>query len=544
MSKETQQSFVKGAAILGVAAVIIKVIGAFFRIPLANMLGDEGMSFYQTAYPFYIWLTVISTAGLPAAIAKIIAEKRAEGNYRGAKKVFKIAMILMTSIGAVGMIAMLLGAVPISTYVKNEGAFYSFIALAPAILFVSMMSAMRGYFQGIQEMRPYAISQVVEQLFRVFLGLGLASMLASRGLELSSAGATFGASAGGFFGFAIIGIMYLRHRKQHTEPETLGFPEESTKSIMGKILKIAVPITIGASVIPLMSMLDLAIIMPRLHSIGIVEQANDMYGQLTGYAQTLVNLPQTITAAVQIALIPAIAAIAVKGNKKELEQTIETGIRLGVIIGLPASLGMVILAEPIMKLLYPMQMDIAASTGAILSILGWGVLFLSIYQVTTGILQGLGKQWVPARNLAVGAVFKGILSYTLVGIPSLNIKGAAIATITTFAIAGVLNMISLIKHSGVKVSIKNILLKPAISGAVMVVFVKLAYWAVEILGMNFLSPNNAGRLATVGGVGIGALVFLVMILATGALTDEDLAMMPGGSKIKRLADKLQRKKAA
>lgn len=547
MSKKTGQSFIKGAAILGVAAIIIKVMGAFFRIPLANLIGDEGMSYYQTAYPMYNWLIVISTAGLPAAIAKTIAERTAVGDHYGAHRVFKTILKLMMVIGFVGMLVMMLGADWVTSYVKNAGGYYSFLALGPAILFVAIMSAFRGYFQGLQDMKPYAYSQIIEQFFRVGLGLGLAFLLFKYGLEYASAGATFGATSGAFFGFLIIFFYYQRMKKKGAlgdiENRLPEHPLESEREIIGKVLKIAVPITIGASVIPIMTMLDLFIVMRRLHDIGIVEQANNLYGQLTGYSQTLVNLPQTVTAAVQISLVPAIAALSAKRASDEMNHTIETGLRLGLIIGLPCALGLVSLAEPIMKLLYPMQIEIASSTGSILAILGWGVLFLSMYQVTTGILQGLGKQNLPARNLFMGMILKGVLSYTLVGIPALNIRGAAIATISAFACASILNFVSLIKSVDFRPNWTKIFVKPAIDGAVMVVAVKITYYFVNMLALNAFSELSAGRLATVAAVGIGGITFAIMLFVTGTLTEEDMEMMPGGSKLKKLAGKLRLGKA-
>ncbi len=547
MSKKTGDSFIKGAAILGAAAIVIKVMGAFFRIPLANLIGDEGMSYYQTAYPMYNWLIVISTAGFPAAIAKTIAERTAVGDHYGAHRVFKTILKLMAIVGMIGMLFMLLGADWVTTYVKNKGGFYSFMALGPAILFVAVMSAFRGYFQGLQDMKPYAYSQIAEQFFRVVVGLGLAFTFYKYGLEYASAGATFGATSGAFFGFLIIFLYYRRMKKKgalgEIDTKLPDQVEESERTIIKKVLKIAVPITIGASVIPIMTMLDLFIVMRRLNDIGIIEQANDLYGQLTGYSQTLVNLPQTVTAAVQISLVPAVAGLMAKKASDELNHTIETGLRLGLIIGLPCALGLISLAEPIMKLLYPMQIEIASSTGAILQILGWGVLFLSMYQVTTGILQGLGKQNLPARNLFVGAILKGILSYVLVGIPSLNIRGAAIATISAFACASILNFVSLMKIVDFKPNVTKIFVKPAIDGLVMVVGVKITYMLVNGALVGSMSVLSAGRLATVAAVAVGGLVFVLMLFVTGTLTEEDMEMMPGGRKLKKLAAKLSFRKA-
>lgn len=526
MSGRESQSFIKGAAILGVAAILVKILGAIFRIPLANLIGPEGMSYYQSAYPIYIYLLVVSTAGFPAAVAKTISEKTSVGNYKGADHVLKIAFFLMFSVGLFSTVVMFLGAEFIAEKIKNPMAYYSIMALAPALVFSSVMSVFRGYFQGIQHMQPYAISQFVEQLFRVVFGLGLVFVFIGRGTEYAAASATFGATAGGIAGFLIILWMYVTYRKAHPV-ETIGhFETEAASSIVKNLLMIAIPITLGATIMPIMQLVDLAIVMPRLNGIGIIEQANDLYGLLTGYAQTLINLPQTITAAVQISLVPAVASFAIKKDFGGLEKTVQNGLRVGLMIGLPCSVGLVVLSQPIMQLLYPMQLETVEMTGRILSILGWGVMFLSTFQISTGILQGLGKQVIPARNLAVGATAKAILTYVLVGIPSLNIMGAAIATVASYMISSVLNYLSLIKYSGAKINTRDVFLKPIAAVVVMALVTKLGYFLLQgVIG---------GNLATIGSIGIGALTYVVMLLVTKTFSEADFELMPKGQKIKRL----------
>jgi len=526
MSGRESQSFIKGAAILGIAAILVKILGAIFRIPLANLIGPEGMSYYQSAYPIYIYLLVVSTAGFPAAVAKIISEKTSVGNYEGADRVLKVAFGLMLSVGLLSTFVMLFGANFIAEKIKNPMAYYSIRALAPALVFSAMMSVFRGYFQGIQHMQPYAVSQFVEQLFRVVFGLGLVFVFIGQGTHLAAASATFGATAGGVAGFIIILWMYLKYRKTHPV-ETIGnFEVETSGSIIKHLLLIAIPITLGATIMPVMQLVDLAIVMPRLNSIGIVEQANDFYGLLTGYAQTLINLPQTITAAVQISLVPAVASFAIKKDYSGLEKTVQNGLRVGLIIGLPCSVGLVVLAQPIMQLLYPMQLETVEMTGKILSILGWGVVFLSTFQISTGILQGLGKQVIPARNLAIGATAKAVLTYVLVGIPTLNIMGAAIATVSSYMISSVLNYFSLLKYSGAKIQSRDVFVKPIIAVVVMGLVTKISYMLFEgILG---------GNLATIGAIGMGALTYAVMLLVTKTFSESDFELMPKGERIKAL----------
>lgn len=530
-NKKQSNSFLKGAAILGIAAIVIKIIGATFRIPLANKIGDLGMGYYQSAYPIYIYLSVIATAGIPTAIAKVVSEKVAIGDHEGANRILKVSLALMMIVGGAISLALIFSAPTLSYYVKNEKAVYSMYAIAPAIFFVSIMSVFRGYFQGYQRMEAYAWSQVIEQFARVSVGLFLAFMLVSKGLEYSAAGATFGATAGGLVGSILIFIMFIKYRNTGDFTQLVPHDNESSKSIIKRLMMVAIPITIGASILPVMTIFDLAIVMRRLNDIGYMgQEANRLYGQLTGYAQTVVNLPQVITAAVQISIVPAISQFVTLKDKIRCDDTIEAGVRLALIIGLPCSVGLVLLSEGIMKLLYPMQLEIASNTGSILGILGWGVVFLSMFQITTGILQGIGKQNIPMKNLFFSAILKAVLSYVLVGVKVLNIRGAAIATVSAYALAAILNFIMMVKETKIKISFKDVFLKPIISVAVMGLVVKLSYIILNLM--------ISERLSTAIAVTLGGVVYLIMLFVTNTLTDKDLEMMPGGSKLKKLNEKM------
>jgi len=524
-------AFLKGTAILGISAVIIKILGAIFRIPLGNIIGDDGMGYYQTAYPLYNLILVVSTAGIPTAIAKIVAGKLAVGDVKGADKVFNVTFKLMAAVGLIIAALVLIGAKPLVHFLNNDKAFLSVAAIAPAIFFISMTECYRGYFQGCQQMEAFAASQITEQFVRVVLGLALAIAFLDMGKEYASAGATFGASLGCMAGYGVILVLFSRFRKKNTLESYGDHKEETSKNIIRTLLMIAVPITLGASILPVMSMMDLAIVFRRLADIGIApQQANELYGQLTGFALTLVNLPQVMTAAIQISIVPAIAHFHALRDKISLDHTIETGLRLGLIIGLPAALGLSLLSVDIMKLLYPMQTGIAHSTGELLFIFGFGIVFLAVYQVTTGILQGLNKQIVPAYNLMVGAAVKVVLTYLLVGMPSLNIKGAAWATVAALAVSAILNYVSLIKLSEIKIDYTHIFIKPIVSVSIMGVAVKIFHTIL----MNVM-PGSATTAATIILAGI---VYFGMLFATRTITDDDLELMPGGSKIKKIKDKL------
>lgn len=528
--------FIKGAVLLGVSGIIVKILGAFFRIPLANILGPVGMSYYSSAYPIYVFFIALATAGLPTALARLISEHRALGDYKNLERTFKTGMALMLTIGLIGTILMYFGAGYVVRGIKNEMAIYSFQALAPAILLVSMLAVFRGFFQGFQEMMPFAASQIIEQIGRVFVGYFLAIALLTRGEAIAAAGATFGATAGALLGFILIFVLYKRFRKKNhaifiADKNVHAIPR---RILLKKIVLIAVPITMGAAVMPLMNTIDVAIVMNRLHDIGMGEQATSLYGMLVGYAATLVNLPQVVTAAIQISIVPAIAGYYVKNKMEALHHIIESGVRMALVISLPATAGYVVLAQPIMELLYPRQIEHAQTTGQILFIAGFGVVFLGLFQVTTGILQGMNLQKRPAINLLMGAAVKVALTYVLVGIPGINIYGAAFSSVMAYAVAAFLNIHTLKKYAFVTFDKKKVVLKPLLSVGVMSLVVMATYHTVS-LGIK-------SNLATVIAILIGVMVYFYMLLATHTLTDSDLEMLPGGRRIKKLADLLEKNK--
>lgn len=544
---EKKSNFLKGAALLGAAGILVKFLGMFFRIPLGNFIEDDGMSYYQTAYPIYNWLLVISTAGIPTAIAKLVSEKRAKDDHYGVSQILKVSFTLLSTIGLISMITLVICAPFIVGKANNEPALYSMYAIAPALFFVSVMSVFRGYFQGLQRLKSYAISQVIEQMFRVVVGLSMALYLLKQSKALAAAGATFGASVGAFVGTMFMLIYYWSYKKELPEPiPNPDFELESNRAVIKKLLKIAIPVTIGASVLPVMNIIDLGLVINRLISIGFpVDEARKMYGQLTGYAATVVNLPMIVTAAVQISIVPAIAHLVAKGDEAEIDKTIKSGIRMGLIIGLPCTIGIVTLGKQIMMLLYPLKVEIALNAGEILGLLGWGIVGLGMFQVLTGVLQGLGRPGIPARNLFFAAICKVVLSYVLIGIPVLNIKGAAISTATAYCFAALLNYISIKKLKNLKLDIKQTFIKPIIDVAVMGGVVLLTYRiSLNILSTVIDSQILGNAFATLLSVMFGGLSYGIMLIVTRTLTDEDYDMMPGGSKLKKLADRINLKRTA
>ncbi len=525
-----KESFLKGAAILGVAGVVVKILGAFFRIPLANIIGAEGMGYYQVGYPMYTLILSFASQGFPTAISKLVSEKRANDNAGGAHKVFQTAFYILLAFGIISSLSLALGArYLVDNVIKSPNAYYAILALAPALLFVPIMASFRGYFQGMKNMTPTAISQVAEQFGRVIIGLALAVILLSTGLQYAAAGAAFGATIGGIAGLTIIVYIYRKNKAKiysqfGTVPDA---SKEPTKGIIKDLLKIALPITVGSAILPLISMVDAMIVLRRLQAIGFTyEEANRLFGQLTGMAATLINLPQVFTVALAMSIVPVISEAVTRKDMTSIKADTGSAIRVSMLIGLPAAVGLAALATPIMLLLYPKQ---PPAIGQILLYLSFAVLFLTQLQTMTGILQGLGKPFIPVRNMMVGAVVKFIATYFLTGIPALNVKGAAIGTVSAYFVAALLNFIEVKKATGAKFDFIQFVLKPVISVGTMGVTVIITYGQ--------LNPMVGNKIATVASIAIGGAVYGILLLITGAITEEDFDLIPGGKKIEKLLKK-------
>ncbi|MDD2494530.1 MAG: polysaccharide biosynthesis protein [Tissierellia bacterium] len=531
MSKE---NFIKSAAILGVAGFIVKILGAVYRLPLTNLIGTEGIGYYQPAYNIYNLLLVVSLSGFPTAIAKLVSEKRALNNYEGAYQVYKVSRWGLFIIGFVSSIFVFIFAKQIVNFIGYPGSYYSMIALVPALFAVPLLSSYRGFFQGIQNMTPIALSQIIEQLFRVASGLFLANYFINIGLEESAAGATFGASVGGIAALIIIVIMFYANRKKFKDEIKVATNNktESTWNIVKGLLYIAIPITIGASIAPLMGIFDQYFVSLRLSAIGYNDvQIADLFGELSGTAQTLINFPQVFSTAVAMSLVPVITESFIKRQNNKLNITANAGVRLSMIIGLPCSIGFFVLAEPIIALLYP---TIGAAkhvtSGELLQILSIGLIFLTLVQAFTAILQSVNKQFHPVKNLFFGLIVKVILSFILIGIPSLNIKGAAISSVGAYIFVALLNWYDINKHTSVNIKLIKITVRPLASTAVMAVAASLSFRI-------FNSIIGSQRIVTLLSIAVAGIIYVICLFLTGSITQDDLSLIPKGEKLRKFVRK-------
>lgn len=548
-----KNSAVGGAAILAAAGIIVKLLGFVFRIPLTRWIGASGMADYTPAYDVYSLLLIVATSGIPVAISKLVSERCAVGEYKEAGRVFRIARLLMWGIGITGFLILWFFAGPISRAIGIETSALSMRATAPALLFVPIMSSYRGFFQGLQIMQPTALSQIAEQIARVIVGLGAAYLLFKgiifpnqfnggfSGIEAlrskGAAGACLGASAGALAGFLVmiwIRFMYrhILNRKVAKDHSTV---HESGKKLLKRIIWIAFPITLAACIMPIVNLIDVAIVQNRLTGMGYTyEAAKSLYGQLTAMAAPIISFPLVLIQALTATIVPMVSRAWKLKDHDLLERDCIFGFRASQLISLPCIVGMIVIAQPILILFYGDQARLAPAASSCLQIYALSFFFLSLVSIATAMLQGLGKQQIPVINLFIGIGLKIIITWTLTGVGAINVRGAAIGTTCSYALASVLDIIALKRITGVRLELVRSLGKPLAASAVMGAAVILT----DIL-MNKLTSSL--YLNTLADILVGMVVYGFMALAVHALNEEEIAHLPHGNRIQQIVNKITRK---
>ena len=524
--EKKSNKFIKGTLILGAAGVIIKLLGAVFRIPLGSLIGSEGMGYYQTAYPVYALFLTLATAGFPTAIAKLVSEQVALGNHKGANEIFKITHIMLFATGLVMFIILFFGADFIVSNVQhNPSAVTAMRAIAPALLIVPSMSAYRGYYQGYQQMSRIAISQIFEQVFRVFLGLGLAYVLMKQfGPKLGAAGGISGATIGAFASFLFLVLVYFKDTKKRKTmiAESVGYVKKPTGEIVENILWVVLPISIGACIMPLVNVVDSVIVIMRLKVAGYtLLSANSLFGQLTGMSMPIIAMPMVFTTAIGMSLVPAISESYALKDYNQARHNAKLAIKITLLLLLPCAFGLASLSTPIMALLFPKQTGV--TLGMILFTLSPACIFLGLLYTFNGILQGMGKPMVPVVALLCGIVGKIIVSYVLTAIPSINILGSAFGTLVSYVIAAAIEYVYIKKSLKLQFNQMEFFIKPLLVVILMFVAARLSYTGMAI----FLNT----KIATLIAISIGGLVYVFGILGFGGITQEEILAMPKGNKL-------------
>ena len=518
--------------------LIVKIIGAFFKIPLANILGEEGNGYFMSAYNIYSVLLTVSTGGLPAALSMSVAEAHALGRVNQERRVFWVGLVSFFTLGLASTLIMTFGAEAITNFQHNSGAYYAALILAPSVFCVCSVSAFRGYAQGQGDMVPTTISQIIEALSKLVIGLACAQLFltyASRlsasipflagaePLQLSAAGAIFGVTVGTVLSFVYMIFSHIRRwsRDKRTASDT----PKSSGAILGTLARIAIPITIGSSVVPIVNFLDSSIIQSRLQTALLFteREASSLYGNYSA-VNNLYALPSALMVPFTAALIPAVSAALARKDHREMAQVTGSAMRVAMLLACPMGFGLSALSTPIVRLIYPAYR--AEVAGPSLMILGITSIFTCVMLLCNTILQTSGFVNLPILVMLVGGTLKIIVNYLLVAIPQIHVVGAAVGTLCCFGSAALIDLVLLRRCLPAPPNYRSIFLKPIIASALM----GLAAWSVQGL----LSHIFGNTISTFCGVLVGVLVYLVLILALKVLSPDDLALMPKGDKIAKI----------
>lgn len=522
-----QRSLIGGISILGIAGLICKVVGVLYKIPLANAIGPAGLGVYQQVFPTYNLLLVISSAGIPVAISRMVAHYLARGQAKSARRVFRGALVLLSALGAAATLVMLVFSGRFAGATGTLESRAGFMMIAPSLLLVCVMSAFRGYMQGQRRMWPTAISQLIEQVGKVGIALPLAyHYINNGGYAMGAAGALMGTSIAEAAALMYMAVDFLLLRPGMQGPIRLdaGSPE-SYRRILRDLVLTAVPITIGASIVPLAGAVDSFMLVRLMKSYLPEQEALSRYGIYSGLVIALINVPTALAMAMATNLVPSISAKRAAGNQEGVRRDAATGLRLAMVVGLPSSVGMSLLAGPILTLLFhkeysPDQLRLGAD---LLRISALTIAVFTLVQSTSGILQGLHKQRIPMYTLFLGIVVKVAVNYTAVNMPQLNITGAPYASLVCYLISAGLNLHYVLKYTGLAWSWQDMLLRPGLATLVMALPVALAglLWG-EALGRSWLMMGLV--------MGLAVLLYAAAGLMTGAVRRSELPGRLGGRK--------------
>ncbi|MBE6871247.1 MAG: polysaccharide biosynthesis protein [Ruminococcaceae bacterium] len=544
MENKSEGTLYKGAFLLLVANFFVKIIGILYKVPLTNMVGTYCMGFFNQAFEVQQVFLAFSTAGLPVALSKMVSESNSLGRFRETRKIFRVVLTTFAIVGLVGSLLMFFGSSFFAVIIETPLAKYSLMALAPAMFFLSITAAIRGFFQGHNRMEPTAVTQVIEAVVKVALGIGLAYLFMQNGLgaEYVSAGAILGTTFSTLTATLLMASLFIFFAKRLEPYKTVhatGVEIDDTCRTTGQILKYAigiiVPITIGSVVVNLTSFLDLFLIMRRLGDIGLSsETATSIYGAYKSCAQTLFNLPPSIITSVNLSFIPAASAAFIRRDRKNLNRICSKAVKLVMIFAVPCSIGLMVFAKPILTLFYPsIPNDVALAT-PLLRILGFASLWVSISSILTALLQAVGKMKLPLVSMAAGGAVKLIINYILVGIPAIGITGAPVGTALCYVVMAAMNIWFLRKYSGVQPNLLRSIIKPLMAAVAMGGAGYLLYWLLE----KAVGTNVSIIISLIFCV----CIYFVVLLLIGGITPSDVAGLPGGKKLSTIVAKLSRKK--
>ena len=590
MAAAKPNTFFGGAAILAMGILVVKVIGLFYKIPLVNIIGSEGSADFNNAYNIYSVLLTISTAGLPVAVSKMVSEANALGRQNQVHKVFRLSLAAFLTLGVVSFLIMYFGSEQLAGMMHDSLAAAGIRALAPAVICVGCLSAFRGYAQGHGNMTPTAVSQILEALCKLVIGLGLAYWLVRAGQpsHVAAAGAITGVTVGTILALAYMIFNFVSTRMRE-EKDTQDAPD-SARRILSTLMKIAIPITISSSMVGIVTVIDSALVQGQIQKVlisdpdswalyqqvvdfapleaardawqqavssgaaaeavsqlyGAVELAAEnisrsLYGNYSG-ALTIYNLPLSLMAAITASVIAAVSAALARRDRRGAARITGSALRITALLAFPMGVGLFVLGTPIIRLIFP-ELD-ASVAGPLLSTLGIASIFVCLMLVCNSVLQAHGFINLPVVIMALGGVVKIVTNYNLVAVPTIGISGAPVGNVLCFGLCMVLDLVAIARVIHGRPDYLPLLAKPAAAAGVM----GLGAWAVYDLLSKLLSYEEVTQvgetiqtlgktgngIAVMGAILIAVIIYAVLVVALRAISREDLSLMPKGDKIAKI----------
>lgn len=525
--KFKKQTFMQGIIALIFSQVVIKILGLIYKLYLTNKegFGDEGNAIYSSGFQIYTLLLTLSSIGVPSAIAKLVSERVAIGDHRGAHRIFKIAFLTFSILGLIGTLLLFFGAKYISNIVLQiPESEYTLIALSPSIFFVSVSSVIRGYFMGRENMSASASSQTLEQVFKASFTVVVVELVAiflGANTVLMAAGANLATTIATFLSFSYIYLYYKEVRGEIGSEikSTVNDRPERIKSIIKRILFVSIPISLTSLMSSINKNIDSVTVVRFLKKFLTEKEAKLQYGILGGKVDTLTAFPLSFNIAFATALVPAISGAFAKGEKQSAIRRVCFSLLITILIGLPCTAGMFVLAEPILNLLFPN----ANSGVVILQISSLTIIFTVLSQTISGALQGIGKVMIPTIALGMGVIVKLILNLILIPIPEIGVNGAAFGSVMCYATSFLISFYALKKSIRLELSIHKFLLKPMIATTMMGICSYFLYHHLKIYCIE--------KIATMITLILSIIIYILSVLVLKIFDKEEIYMIPYGEKI-------------
>ncbi|MBE7005259.1 MAG: polysaccharide biosynthesis protein [Ruminococcaceae bacterium] len=525
-----KQSFFGGAAVLAAGVIAVKIIGALYKIPLYNILGEMGTADFYNAYNIYAALLTVSTTGLPVALSKMVSEANTLGRAHQARRVFRVSAVTFLTLGALSFALMWFGNDFCAGLLHNPRAAFGIRVLAPAVICVGGLSAFRGCAQGSFRMTPTAVSQIIEAVCKLVVGLALARYLLGVGENVSVAagGAIAGVTVGTLLALAYMALDYVRHRV----PIVSNDVPDSNAAILGHLIAIAVPITLSSSMVSIFTIVDTSLVQGQLQNAlhYTLDETRRLYGTYSS-GMNLYNLPPSMMTALTISVIPAVSTALAGKDRVGTARLVNSSLRVTGLLAFPMGLGLWALSEPIMKLCYPKYDSVLG--GQLLAVLGLASIFVCLMLVANSILQAHGHVRMPVLTMFIGGVIKVLLNYRLTAVPSINIHAAPIGTLACFSVTAILNLALVYRVVEDKPNYFALFTKPLLASLLMAACAKGTY--ALLAARLALSGGTLTRIVNVGvSVALAVVVYGVLVVALRIITKDDLALLPKGEKLARL----------